>query len=96
MERPSATFCNGKYSVLNDFCYAEFLASCSLLLSKKVELMIRQKAMQCREVRRPFDVMCQINVHKNLLITSYLFYPFRDEKELLSGFPPMYENILQK
>ena len=25
MERPSATFCSGKYSVLNDFCYAEFL-----------------------------------------------------------------------
>ena len=26
MERPSATFCNGKYRVLKDFCYAEFLA----------------------------------------------------------------------
>ena len=26
MERPSATFCNGKYSVLNYFCYAEVLA----------------------------------------------------------------------
>ena len=25
MERPSATFCNGKYSVSNVFCYAEFL-----------------------------------------------------------------------
>ena len=25
MERPSASFCNRKYSVLNDFCYAEFL-----------------------------------------------------------------------
>ena len=25
-ERPSATFCNEKYSVLNDFCYADFLA----------------------------------------------------------------------
>ena len=23
-ERPSATFCNGKYSTLNYFCYAEF------------------------------------------------------------------------
>ena len=23
MERPRATFYNGKYSVLNDFCYAE-------------------------------------------------------------------------
>ena len=26
MERPSATFCSGKYSILNDLCYAEFLA----------------------------------------------------------------------
>ena len=26
MERPIATFCNGKHSILNDFCYAEFLA----------------------------------------------------------------------
>ena len=25
-ERPNATFCNGKFGVLNDFCYAEFLA----------------------------------------------------------------------
>ena len=25
MEKPSATLCNGKYNVLNDFCYAEFL-----------------------------------------------------------------------
>ena len=26
MERPSVTFCNGKYGILNDLCYAEFLA----------------------------------------------------------------------
>ena len=26
IERPSWTFCNGKYNVLNYFCYAEFLA----------------------------------------------------------------------
>ena len=26
IERPSATFCNKKYSILDDFCYAEFLA----------------------------------------------------------------------
>ena len=26
MERPSAIFWNGKYSILDDFCYAEFLA----------------------------------------------------------------------
>ena len=26
LERPSATFLNGKYSILDDFCYAQFLA----------------------------------------------------------------------
>ena len=26
MERPIATLCNGKHSILNDFCYAELLA----------------------------------------------------------------------
>ena len=26
MERPSATFCNGKHSILKDFCFAEFVA----------------------------------------------------------------------
>ena len=26
IERSSATFCNGKYSILDDFCYAECLA----------------------------------------------------------------------
>ena len=30
MERPNATFCNGKYRVLNDFCYTEFLAHYTL------------------------------------------------------------------
>ena len=33
MERPSATFCNGKYSVLNNFCFPEILA-CSILEKK--------------------------------------------------------------
>ena len=39
--------------------------------------------------------MCQINFYpqKDLLL---LFYPLRDEKELLSGFPPIYQNELQK
>ena len=27
MEKPNATFCNGKYSVSNNFCYTECLAS---------------------------------------------------------------------
>ena len=27
MERPNSRFCNGKYSVLNNFCYWEFLTN---------------------------------------------------------------------
>ena len=30
LEVPSATFCNREYSVLNDFCYLEFLANYAL------------------------------------------------------------------
>ena len=30
MERPNTTFCNRKYSILDDFCYAEFLAHYTL------------------------------------------------------------------
>ena len=33
MERPSATFCNGKYGVLNNFCFPEILA-CYILEKK--------------------------------------------------------------
>ena len=35
VERPRATFCNGKNSVLEDFCYAEFLAYYTLTLQNK-------------------------------------------------------------
>ena len=31
MERPSATFCNGNYVVLNGFCYAKFLVYYTLV-----------------------------------------------------------------
>ena len=34
MERPSATFCNGKCSILDDVCYAEFSAN-YITLEKK-------------------------------------------------------------
>ena len=30
MGRPNTTFCNGKYSILDDFCYTEFLAHYTL------------------------------------------------------------------
>ena len=37
MEKPSATFWNGKYSVLKNFCYAELLAYCTLKSGKIFE-----------------------------------------------------------
>ena len=30
MERPNATLCNGKHSVLNNLCYTAFSAYCTL------------------------------------------------------------------
>ena len=42
MKRPIATFCNGKYSVLNNFYYTEFLACYTLenKLSKTCEYQL--------------------------------------------------------
>ena len=55
--------------------------------------------MRCRKVRQ----ILQYHVPNKLLFPEkfahhvlLLFYPFRDEKELLSGFPPMYQIKLQE
>ena len=123
MERPSATFCNGKYRVSNDFCCAEFIANytlenktceyqpdelddnliennheeCSCLT--KFQLMISGETIRCHKVRR----ILRYHVPNKLLFPEkgachvlLLFYPFRDEKELLSGFPSMYQNKLKE
>ena len=55
--------------------------------------------MRCSKVRRilryhvPNEVLCPKKFAYPVLL---LFYPFRDERELLSGFPPMYQNKLQE
>ena len=55
--------------------------------------------MRCRKVRRILryhvsnEVLCPEKPAHHVLL---LFYPFRDERELLSGFPPMYQNKLQE
>ena len=126
MERPSATFCNGKYRILNNFCYAEFLTYYTLenksnktyeyqpdklgdnliennhkecSYPKRIKSMISGETMRCRKVKRiiryhvPNKILSPEKfAHDDLL----LFYPFRDEKDLLSGFPPMYQNKLQE
>ena len=126
METPSATLCNGKYSVLNDFCYAEFLAYYTLenKLNKtceyqpdelhdnliennreeccyqpQIELMISGETIQCRKVRRVlgYQVLSKLlSPEKFAYDVLLLFYPFIDEQELLSDFPPIYQNKLQE
>ena len=126
MERPNATFCNGKYSILANFCYAELLAyytlenrpsktgeyqpdelddnliennheNCSY--PQKIKLMISGETMRCRKVRR----ILRYHVPNRLLFPEkfahyvmLLFFPFRDEKQLVSGCPPLYQNKLQE
>ena len=43
--------------------------------------------------------MCQINFYPQIKFAHHvllLFHLFRDEKELLSSFPPMHQNKLQE
>ena len=61
--------------------------------------MISRETMRCRKVKRifPFHVSNkllspEIFAHHILL----LFYPLRGEKEILSGFPPIYQNKLHE
>ena len=55
--------------------------------------------MRCRKVRRilryhvPNKILYPEKFAHHVLL---LFYPFRDEKELLSGLPPLYQNKLQE
>ena len=61
--------------------------------------MISGERMRCRKVRR----ILQYRVSNKILHPEkfahhvlLLFYPFRDEKDLLSDLPPLYQNKLQK
>ena len=66
---------------------------------KNTKLMISGKTMCCRKVRR----ILRYHVPNKLLSPEkfahhvmLLFFPFRDEKQLLSGCPPLYQNKLQE
>ena len=69
----------------------------SVLTSLKTKLMISRETMRYRKVRRILryrvlnKLLAQEKFAHHVLL---LFYPFRDEKELLSGFPPLYQNKL--
>ena len=63
----------------------------------KITLMISGETMRCRKVRWFLWYHVLHNVlFPETLDMLLLFYPFRDEKELLSSFPPLYRNKLQQ
>ena len=61
--------------------------------------MISEETMWCGKVRRilryhvPNKLLSPEKLPHHVLL---LFYPFRDEKESLSGFSPMYQNKLKE
>ena len=70
-----------------------------VLTPPKIKLMIAGETMQCRKVRH----ILRYHVSNKLLAAEefahhvlLLFFLFRDVKELLSGFPPLYQNKLRK
>ena len=61
--------------------------------------MISEETMQCYKVRRLFRYHVSNKFsppEKFAYHVLLLFYSFRDEKELLSGFPLFYQNKLQE
>ena len=71
----------------------------SVLTPLKVKLIISGETMRCRKVRRIFRYHEPNKLLALGKFTHYvllLFYLIRDEKELLSGFPPLQQNKLQK
>ena len=70
-----------------------------VLTPPKIRLMIAGETMQCRKVRH----ILRYHVSNKLLAAEefahhvlFLFFLFRDVKELLSGFPPLYQNKMRK
>ena len=68
-----------------------------MFLPLKIKLMISGETVRRRTVRR----ILRYHVPNKLLATEkfahyvlFLFYPFRDEKEFLSVFPPLHQNKL--
>ena len=65
----------------------------------EMKLTISGERMQCCKVRRrvwyhvPNKILYSEKFAHHVLL---LFCPFRDEKELLSGLPPLYQNKLQE
>ena len=111
MDRPNKTFKLGKYSSLDDFCYAEFLAYYILgskfqteendnqpevlyddiegfrSYSKSIPLMSSKEKMKCRTVKKVLryytpNPLTHSEAYAHHLLM--LFYPFRNENELIS------------
>ena len=70
-----------------------------MFLPPKNNLVFSGEPIRCRKVRQIilYHVSNKIlSPEKNSHHVLFLFYPFRVEKELLSGFPPLHQNKLQE
>ena len=125
MEWPNATFKGGRYAILDNFCYAEFLSfyyldtklsserqndcqpevllddnlEASMTYPKLIPLMKSKEKMRCRGVKKVLryhtpnrKVDPEAYAHHLLL----LFYPFREETELLCETSKTYSAKLSK
>ena len=122
-DRPNKVFNGGKYAVLDEMCYAEFLRyyylqsskcedndyqpieltddlieannSTAVCYPKVVPLMSSKEKLKCRQTA------CVLQYHIPNKETHpeeyahhllFMYFPFRDEQELLSGSPPSYQS----
>ena len=61
--------------------------------------MIAGETMRCRKVRRILRYHLPnklLSPEKNFYHVMFLFFLFKDENQLLSGCPPLYQNKLQE
>ena len=69
--------------------------------TKKIQKkkMIAGETMRCRKVRRILRYHLPkklLSPEKNFYHVMFLFFLFKDENQLLSGCPPLYQNKLQE
>ena len=97
LESKSNNTCDYQPDELDDVLIENSHEECSY--PKQIKMMNSGEKMGCCKVRRILwyhvsnEVLCPEKLAYHVLL---LFYILRDERELLSGFPPMYQNKLQQ
>ena len=61
---------------------------------KQIKLIKSQTKMEYRKNRRTHELNTILDPEKYAIHLLFLFHPLQDEKELLSGCPPSYQNKL--